>query len=36
LDGPAPHHLAGLPLKTENGVVIVAGSFTGRVGMQTS
>jgi Rieske Fe-S protein len=35
LDGPAPRHLAGLPLKSENGVVIVAGGFTGRVGMQT-
>jgi Rieske Fe-S protein len=36
LDGPAPRHLAGLPLKSENGVVIVAGGFAGRVGMQTS
>ena len=32
--GPAPHHLAGLPLKSENGLIIVAGGFTGRVGMQ--
>lgn len=34
LAGPAPHHLAGLPLKSDNGVLTVAGKFTSRVGMQ--
>ena len=36
LAGPAPRHLAALPLKSENGVLTVAGVFVGRVGMQTS
>ena len=30
--GPAPRPLAGLPLKSENGLLIVAGGFTVRVG----
>ena len=34
--GPAPRRLAAVPLKSENGLLIVAGGFTGRVGMQTS
>ena len=33
--GPAPLPLAGLPLKTENGVLIVAGGFNGPIGRQT-
>lgn len=33
--GPAPLPLAGLPLKSENGVLIVAGGFDGPVGRQT-
>ena len=28
--GPAPRPLAALPLKSENGLLIVAGGFTGR------
>jgi Rieske Fe-S protein len=36
LFGPAPRHLAALPLKSESGVLTVAAGFTGRVGMQTS
>lgn len=34
--GPAPRSLAGLPLKSENGVLIVAGGFDGPVGRQSS
>lgn len=34
--GPAPRRLAALPLKSENGLLIVAGGFNGRVGMQQS
>jgi len=34
--GPAPKSLAALPLKSENGLLIVAGGFIGRVGMQSS
>ena len=34
--GPAPRRLAALPLKSENGLLIVAGGFAGRVGMQTN
>jgi rieske iron-sulfur protein len=34
--GPAPISLAALPLKSENGVLIVAGGFIGPVGRQTS
>jgi Rieske Fe-S protein len=34
LDGPAPRHLAGLPLKSENGLLVVAGAFVGRLGVQ--
>jgi rieske iron-sulfur protein len=33
--GPAPAPLAGLPLKSDNGVLIVAGKFDGLVGRQT-
>jgi rieske iron-sulfur protein len=33
--GPAPLPLAALPLKSENGVLTVAGLFVGRVGGQT-
>lgn len=32
LFGPAPRHLPALPLKSENGLLIVAGGFTSRVG----
>jgi Rieske Fe-S protein len=32
LFGPAPRHLAALPLKSDNGLLIVAGGFTSRVG----
>lgn len=34
--GPAPRRLAALPLKSENGLLTVAGGFTGRVGMQSN
>jgi len=34
--GPAPHPLAALPLKSENGLLIVAGGFIGRVGRQSN
>ena len=34
--GPAPQPLAGLPLKSDNGLLIVAGGFIGRVGPQTN
>jgi rieske iron-sulfur protein len=34
--GPAPLPLAGLPLKSDNGVLIVAGKFDGPVGRQTN
>jgi rieske iron-sulfur protein len=34
--GPAPRHLAALPLKSERGMLMVAGGFVGRVGMQSS
>lgn len=33
LFGPAPRHLAALPLKSENGLLIVAGAFTARLGV---
>jgi Rieske Fe-S protein len=33
--GPAPLPLAGLPLKSDNGVLIVAGGFDGPIGRQT-
>ncbi len=36
LAGPAPRHLAALPLKSENGLLTIAAGFVGRVGMQTS
>lgn len=36
VSGPAPRHLAALPLKSDNGLLTVAAGFTGRVGMQTS
>jgi len=36
VSGPAPRHLAALPLKSENGMLTVAAGFVGRVGMQTS
>lgn len=32
--GPAPRRLAALPLRSENGLLIVAAGFIGRVGMQ--
>jgi rieske iron-sulfur protein len=32
--GPAPAPVSGLPLKSENGVLIVAGAFDGPLGMQ--
>ena len=32
--GPAPRRLAMLPLKIEDGVVVAAGPFTGRVGAE--
>lgn len=32
VDGPAPRRLAMLPLKIEDGVVVAAGPFTGKVG----
>jgi len=34
--GPAPRRLAALPLRSENGMLTVAGGFTGRVGMQSN
>ena len=34
LDGPAPRHLAALPLKSEKGLLVVAGAFVGRLGVQ--
>ena len=34
--GPAPLQLAGLPLKSDNGLLIVAGKFDGPVGRQTN
>ena len=34
--GPAPEPLAALPLKSENGLLIVAGGFIGRVGRQSN
>ena len=33
--GPAPLPLAALPLKSDNGLLVVAGGFVGRVGGQT-
>jgi rieske iron-sulfur protein len=33
--GPAPMPLAGLPLKNENGLLVVAGKFDGPIGRQT-
>jgi rieske iron-sulfur protein len=33
--GPAPLPLAGLPVKSENGLLIVAGGFNGPIGRQT-
>lgn len=32
VDGPAPRRLAMLPLRIEDGVLVAAGPFTGRVG----
>jgi rieske iron-sulfur protein len=34
--GPAPQPLAALPLKSENGLLIVAGGFIGPVGRQSN
>ena len=34
--GPAPRPLPALPLKSENGLLTVAGGFVGRVGMETN
>jgi Rieske Fe-S protein len=36
LFGPAPRPLAALPLKSDNGLLIVAGGFTSRVGGEKS
>ena len=36
VDGPAPRPLAMLPLKTEGGVLVAAGLFTGKVGAAKS
>jgi Rieske Fe-S protein len=36
LAGPAPRPLPALPLKSENGLLTVAGGFTGRVGGEKS
>ena len=36
LAGPAPRPLPALPLKSENGLLTVAGGFTGRVGGETN
>ena len=33
--GPAPLPLAGLPLKSDNGILIIAGGFNGPIGRQT-
>lgn len=33
ISGPAPRHLAALPLTSEDGVLTVAGGFIGHVGM---
>jgi Rieske Fe-S protein len=35
VDGPAPRVLPALPLKTVDGTLVVAGSFTARVGFET-
>jgi Rieske Fe-S protein len=35
VDGPAPRVLPALPLKTVDGILVVAGSFTARVGFET-
>ena len=35
VDGEAPRSLPALPLKVEDGKLVVAGSFTARVGFQT-
>jgi rieske iron-sulfur protein len=32
--GPAPRRLATLPIKVEDGVIVVAGGFSGRVGFK--
>ena len=32
VSGPAPRNLPALPLKSDNGLLLVAGGFTGRVG----
>lgn len=34
LDGPAPRRLATLPVKIEDGLVVAAGEFSGRVGFK--
>ncbi len=34
--GPAPRPLPALPLKSENGLLTVAGGFVGRVGMESN
>jgi rieske iron-sulfur protein len=34
--GPAPRPLPALPLKSENGLLLVAGGFVGRVGGETN
>jgi Rieske Fe-S protein len=34
LDGPAPRRLAALPVRIEDGLVVAAGEFSGRVGFK--
>jgi rieske iron-sulfur protein len=34
--GPAPRRLSALPLESDNGLLMVAGGFAGRVGMQSN
>jgi rieske iron-sulfur protein len=34
VDGPAPRHLAALPLKSDKGLLVVAGAFVGKLGVQ--
>jgi rieske iron-sulfur protein len=36
VDGPAPRSLPALPLKTSDGRLVVAGSFTSRVGFESA
>ena len=36
VDGPAPRSLPALPLKIENGMLVVAGPFSARVGFESA